>query len=205
LSDALQNLSWQVQLTLAGGYLAYVIAYTGIRSHHTPIDTAFLSFVFGLPVAATLWACQALNKVIFVSLLAVVMGCLIALIWRKYVRSVVRATLHRWDISWSTDDPTTIATLSDNAKFGMTAFAVQLKDETWLECKNPHEFEGAPFNPVIIGKDGSVALYVTHKELKGQPEEAIPSVRDEQFGDKITYIPASEIRQIVIRHRALNS
>jgi hypothetical protein len=48
MSVDLLALPWQVQLTLASGYAAYALAYSGIRAHHQTIDVAFATLVFGL-------------------------------------------------------------------------------------------------------------------------------------------------------------
>ena len=43
-----------IQIALAGGYLAYLVAYAGIRQHHTTADATFRSIVFGLAASAVL-------------------------------------------------------------------------------------------------------------------------------------------------------
>ena len=41
------ELSWQTQVVIVGGYLAYVVAYSGRRSTHKTIDTIAIILCFG--------------------------------------------------------------------------------------------------------------------------------------------------------------
>jgi len=109
--------------------------------------------------------------------------------------------MHRFNVTWSNDDPAALITLSNNSRYPLTQFAVQLDDDTWLRCDDTSKFLGAPFSPVIIGPSGDVAFYLTHEEMKGAEPKELKSVRDPNYGDRITYIPAHRIRRITFRHK----
>jgi hypothetical protein len=110
--------------------------------------------------------------------------------------------LRKFNITWSDDDPSALATLTGNAKFGVTQIAVRLDDDTWLRCDDLRQFEHAPFAPYVLGPSGDVALYLTHEETPDGKLKPQSTVCDPDYGDRITYVPASRIKQIVIRHVA---
>lgn len=192
-------LPWQIQLTLASGYIAYTIGYVGIRHHHKATDVTFLTLAFGLISTVCLAALSRENPVV-AGTIAFVSACAGAALWRKFGRVLVWKSLHRFNISWSNDDPSAIATLSHDTIHRMSQFAVELTDGTWLYCDDPGQFANAPFPAVTMGPNGDLALYVTHKEPVGGERAPVLGVRDSHHGDKITYVPASGIRQFVIRH-----
>ena len=47
-AEDLLKLLWDLQVPLAGGYAAYVLAYTGLRDRQKTVDVAFISLVFSL-------------------------------------------------------------------------------------------------------------------------------------------------------------
>lgn len=199
MPELTQNLPWQIQTSLVCGYAAYLVAYMGIRFSHSAVDTFFVSLAFGLVATAMLWLARGMDPV-YAVVIAFLVTLTAGILWRKLFRDVFHAALQAMNITWSNDDPSALATLSANSKHRMSQFAVQLNDGTWLYCENPKQFSDAPFKPVILGPTGDVAMYVTHKEPPGHDREEISRVRDQHYGDKITYLPAASIRQFIIRH-----
>lgn len=196
----LATLPWQIQLTLASGYAAYLIAYIGIRSAHTSVDTFFVSLAFGLVTTGSMWIMRGIDPIYSVPA-AFLTTVAIAILWRSFFRTWLHAALYRANVSWSNDDPSALATLSANSRARISQAGVQLDDGTWLTCAEADIFRNSPFPPVTIGPNGDVALYLTHEELPGQMKTELTTVRDEQWGDRITYIPASRIRRITLRHK----
>ena len=193
------KLPWEIQVALASGYASYALAYTGLRNRQRTIDIAFLSLVFSVPATMIFGVLASKSPAITVPL-AFVAAFAVALIWRKFLRPLMFPVLRKLNITWADDDPSALATLSGNSKFGVTQIAVMLDDGTWLRCDDVRKFEHAPFWPYILGPNGDVALYLTHEEPAGGEAKALSTVRDPYYGDRITYVPASRIKQIAIRH-----
>jgi hypothetical protein len=193
------KLPWEIQTALASGYAAYVLAYTGLRDRQRTIDVAFLSLVFSVPATIMFGLLPKWSPFVLIPL-AFVVASATAIIWRRFIRPHVFPILRKFDVTWSDDDPSALATLSGGTKFAVTQIAVHLDDGTWLRCDNVNKFDGAPFWPYILGPSGDVALYLTHEEPAGGEARELTTNRDSYYGDLITYIPASRIKQITIRH-----
>jgi len=54
MDEKFLSMPWEIQVALGSGYLAYALAYLGIRDHHKPIDTAFRAIAFGLCATSVL-------------------------------------------------------------------------------------------------------------------------------------------------------
>jgi len=193
------KLPWEIQVALASGYAAYALAYTGLRDRQRTIDIAFLSLVFSVPATMIFGEMASKSPMITIPL-AFIAAFGVALIWRRFLRPLVFPILQKFDITWANDDPSALATLSGNSKFGVTQIAVLLDDGTWLRCDDVRKFERAPYWPYVLGPNGDVALYLTHEETAGGEAKVLSTVRDPNYGDRITYVPASRIREITIRH-----
>jgi hypothetical protein len=193
------KLPWEIQVALASGYAAYALAYTGLRERQRTIDIAFLSLVFSVPATMVFGVLASRSPIISIPI-AFVGAFAVALIWRKFLRPLMFPILRQFNVTWADDDPSALATLCGNAKFGVTQIAVLLDDGTWLRCDDVQKFEHAPFWPYVLGPNGDVALYLTHEESAGGEAKALSTVRDPHYGDRITYVPASRIREITIRH-----
>lgn len=201
MTPEILNLPWQIQVSLAAGYAGYVIAYTGIREGHKTIDTAFITLCFGVIATGILSLTPEVMPIV-AGTGAFASSCIAALIWRKFGRDILRTGLRSSSVSWSNDDPSALATLMANSRHRLTQVAVLLDDGTWLRCDNTMQFMNAPFGPVVIGPNGDIALYLTHEEVSGSEARELTSVRNEYYGDRITYIPSARIRQITFRHKA---
>jgi hypothetical protein len=204
LNEDLLDLPWQIQVSLASGYAAYLLGYRGIRFGHSAVDTTFITLIFGLVATAiiallNIWH-PSINPVVS-GAVAFLGACVVALLWRRIFRQWLHRFLRAAKISYTDDDPSALATISANNKFGPTQIAVQLDNGTWLRCDYAAKFNESPFGPFVLGPNGDIALYLTHEELEGQPAKELQSVKDKDWGDRITYVPASRIRQITLRHK----
>jgi hypothetical protein len=203
MTPTILTLSWQIQTALASGYAAYLLGYMGIRWAHKTIDTAFCTLVFSLVASAVLFIMQHQHPIIAAAS-AFLATCLAAVLWRRLIRKWLFWALRKCDVTWSNDDPSALDTLSSNARFRITQVSVELDDGTWLESRDASQFSDAPFNPVILGPNGDIALYLTHETRKGETARQLTSVRNSYYGDRITYIPAQRVRQITIRHKKIS-
>jgi hypothetical protein len=202
-TEDLLKLPWDVQLPLASGYAAYVLAYTGLRDRQKTVDIAFISLVFSLIATAVLYvATQNSVSAIKASVAAFVITVLCGVAWRKWGRPLVGWALRQFDVAWSNDDPSALATISGSTKFFVTTVAVHLDDGTWMSCEDASAFNESPFGPYILGPNGDIAFYVT--DISPVQGDARPqtTVRNASYGDRITYLPASRIKAITIRHLA---
>lgn len=200
MTPELFNLPWHIQLTLAGGYAAYLLCYVGIRAPHTSVDTIFSSLLFGPIVAGAHFLLISHTDEVAASASAFVAACLVGVLWRKVGRPLLKWILRATNVSWVDEDPSALASIMANNKYPMTQVGVQLDDGTWLRCDELWRFADAPFGPCKIGPNGDIALYLTHEQPIEGPEVELQSVRDEICGDRISYIPASKIKIINFRH-----
>jgi hypothetical protein len=200
-AEDLLKLPWDLQVPLASGYAAYVLAYTGLRDRQKTVDVAFISLVFSLVTTGVL-ALAAKRGVdpVKASLLAFGVTVFSGALWRKLGRPFVAWALRAANIAWSNDDPSALASLSENTKCYVTQVAVLLDDDSWLSCQSAAEFSRSPFGPFQLGPNGDIALYVTDISSADGVDKPQLTLRDPAYGDRITYVPAARIKQITVRY-----
>lgn len=188
-----------IQIALAGGYLAYLVAYAGIRQHHNATDAAFRSLVFSLAASAVLVSKPFMPYVNEAVAMAAALALGIA--WRWLGMGGAQGALRWAHITWADDVPSawvTITALRTNAR--PSQIAVDIEGGRVLLCEDTRLFEGAPFAPCVFGLDGSIALYVTAEMRPDGTWVKKTDIRHPIVGDKLTYIPASAIKRVEIRH-----
>jgi hypothetical protein len=199
MSTDILNQPWQIQAALACGYLAYMVSYTGIRVHHRAIEIAFISLVFSLGATLAIFLLSSRGPVW--SVIGALVVCVSAgIAWRALGRDWYRQLMRVTDLSWSDDDPSALATIVGNSQHPVTQVAVLLDDGTWLRCDDTRRFDDAPYAPCLIGPNGDVALYLTHEEADGCAPKEMTTVIDPNYGTRLTYIPATRIRRLTVRH-----
>jgi hypothetical protein len=203
MNPELLSLPWAVQVALASGYAAYILAYTGLREHHRALDTTFTALVFSLVATAVIAIMRDSFAPIVTGASAFAASVAVGLVWRKWGRPALRWSIRKPDLSWSDDAPSALASLTSNNQYLVSQVAVLLDDGTWPRCDETGRFNDAPFGPCLFGPQGDVALYLTHEEPAGSSEKVLSTVRDAYWGDRITYVPAGRIRQITIRHQRI--
>lgn len=191
-------LSWKVQVALASGYAAYILAYRGIRSHHSAQDTLFLTLVFSMIASAEMWFARTVTPVIAGSMAFGLSVCA-GILWRRRGRDMLTYILREPNTTWSDDTPSAWARLQENREFPVSQLSVLLKDGTWLKCDETALFNEAPYAPCILGSSGDVLMYLTSTKAKEADDKLQPTVLDPVFGARLTYIPAAEIARINIR------
>lgn len=200
MTGDLLKLPWEIQVALASGYAAYVVAYTGLRSRHQTIDVLLITLVFSLIASLALWLLSGSGE-LWRGLAALGGSLTSGLVWRRWGRSLAPKLLRALNATWADDAPSALATLSDNTTNPITQVAVLLDDGTWLECRDASKFADAPHGPCVIGPNGDIALYLTHEETPAGETKELKNVRDAIFGDRITYVPASRIKRITLRYQ----
>lgn len=200
MNDTLLNLPWVIQLSLVSGYAAYVLSYFGIRAKHSATDIIFITLSFGLIASGICFFFKINDHVFPVSLLAFIVTCAVGVMWRKYIRDFIRNRVRDADVSWSDDDPSALTSIAYDSQYKLSQLSVETDDGKTFLCNSALEFVRSPFGPCRIGVDGDIAMYVTHIRNGDEPPEEQPTVKDAEYGDRITYIPASKIKRVSFRH-----
>lgn len=202
-------LSWTVQIALASGYAAYIIAYRGIRSHHSTQDTVFCVLIFSLLASGTLWLLRDRSPVLG-AILAFTWCIVAAAIWRSLGAPAANWALRKLKITWADDTPSAWARLQENRSIRVSQIAVWLNDGSRLICEDVSLFTGLPYAPYVLGTNGDVLLYVTHVRPKQSDDSNAerpaskpqPTLLDPTFGALVTYVPVAKIERVTIRHEA---
>ena len=203
MSAELISLPWQVQVALASGYAGYMAAYAGMRSDRQTVEITFLSLLFGLFATAILGLLSHRIGQVAAGLVGFFGAVAVGLAWRKWGRDFWWGMLRAFRVSHSNDDPNAIAVLGSKTHCVVTQCAVQLDDNSWLFCDYTGDFRGAVHAPVTIGTNADVALYVTSvKDPEGNLRR-LADVRNAEYGDRLTYVPAARVRRLSLRYRPL--
>jgi hypothetical protein len=190
-----------IQLALASGYAGYLIAYRGIREHHKTVDTAFLSLVFSLAATGIAWSIRdALWP--WVIVLTFTGTIMTAVLWRTVGIDLFAWIARASDLSWADDTPSSWAAQMANSRYCISQVAVLLDDDTWLHCDDTRPFADLPFGPCRLGTNGDLSLYLTRVTKKGE-EPRDQTVVDPDLGARLTYVPASRIKRVSLRHQPL--
>jgi hypothetical protein len=188
-----------LQITLGGGYLAYLVAYAGLRERHTATDAIFRTIAFGLVASAILTWFDP--KHYWVPIAAVIATVSTGAFWRWRGMDWSRAALRRSDISWTDDIPTAWLTVTATRTTEKLAqIAVDIEGGRTLMCDDTRRFADAPFGPCVFGLGGDVAMYVT-AELRSdgtwlEHGEDLHTIQ----GANLTYLPASAIKRVELRY-----
>jgi hypothetical protein len=189
-----------IQIALAGGYLAYLVAYAGIRQHHTTADATFRSIVFGLAASAVLlWKPFAP----YVNEIAAVLAALACgMAWRWIGMQSAQGALRWTGISWADDVPTAWLTITAiRTDVRPSQIAVDIDGGRTLFCDDTRPFADAPYGPCVYGLDGGIAFYVT-SELRADGEWIEHADVRNLDGCRLTYVPAAAIKRVEIRNWA---
>jgi hypothetical protein len=193
------NLPWEIHLALGSGYAAYMLAYFGIRDHHKAIDTTFRAIAFGF--CATIVLLIVPEHFVWLRIFSAIAAALAAgLLWRYWFSDFLYKILRKSNFSWSDETPSAWSKITQhNSKVYFSQIKIELNDGSFLFCNDTKLFNDAPHGPCILGPNGDIALYVTHKSDAASEINFVDNVRDENYGDEITYISADKIKKISFR------
>lgn len=202
--DQLVNLPWQTQIVIVGGYVGYVVAYTGRRASHKVLDIAAISLCFGgIGLLAMHFTLQKIlpgnewQKVI-AGFSAVIAPLIAGVLWRARLRHICQWIIRK--ISGSEEDglPTAWDTITQEQGLIYSQINIRLKDGKKLESYLLEDLNKLPNGPCALGGDGSIALYVTHIQEPGEDRREARNMIDGD-GARITYIPADQIAEVDFR------
>jgi hypothetical protein len=193
--------TWQLQVALGSGYTAYMIAYTGIRTHHKTIETTFRALAFGLVATSAMLTTPTDRKALTI-VMAFGATVIAGLIWRRLGMRAWAWLLRILDISWADDTPSAWIRLNHDQTCHITQISVLTTDGTVHKCDDAERCGQFPMGPCIFGTNGDVLMYVTHRKKPGD-ETDIPTVglEDAHWGARATYLPAEKIERIDIRQK----
>lgn len=194
----LASLPWQLQLVIASGYCAYLLAYVGIRRAHKPTDVVFASITFGVVAWFTLTMTGRLVLPVQ-ALLAFSSALLAGFVWRRFLRLSLRRLLRKLNYSWSDETRSAWECLLENSRFAPTQLTVELVDGRQLICTRTGDFYHLPFGPFVLGDEGDVLIYVDEEEGPDGEITLRKTVVDDQWGANITHVPAAQIRALHLR------
>lgn len=201
----LAGLPWGLQIVLGCGYVAYLLAYVGIRHHHKPVDAVFLTIAFGLPALLALSFTQK-NSVAVQIVSAMIAAAMPAIIWRALGRHVLRWIFRKLRYSYADDTLSAWDHLNEDNRHFPTQLTVETADGFQHHCTNASLCRDLPFGPFVLGTNGDVLMYVDQSEGPTASERDVKQgVIDNVHGHYITYFPASQIRRIGIRYAPATS
>lgn len=194
----LVKLSFAVQLALAAGYISYLIAYAGIRQHHTAPDAVLKSFAFGVIASAIMT--YGYQNTVWTPVVAFLSTIAAGVCWRWFGMNLWSHTLRKSGVSWSDDIPTAwLSITATRTDYSPTQIAVELNDGRVLFCEDTRSFADAHQGPVVFGLLGDVAMYVTAERRPDESWDEKTDVRHLE-GDLLTYVPAAQIKRVEIRY-----
>lgn len=198
MGPELLSLPIAFQIALGSGYLAYLLAYSGIRQHHSAADATFRSLAFGLASSAVLYFTPLRWWSIALAILAPLP---LAAFWRWRGMFWARALFRKVDVSWADDLPSAwLSIVAERTDARPSQIAIDLDNGRTLLCDDTRLFSDAPYGPCVLGLDGSVALYVTSERRENGEWFDHEDVRHPVEGDRLTYVPASAIKRVEMRY-----
>ncbi len=213
--EKLLQLPYQTLAILVAGYLSYRLAYTGRDTTHRTLDTLAIALVFAFVAQGATAALLILYNRLFpiptsgelplsagygASVVGITVALSIAAIWRRVSVSAVPEILRSAGISSADRNTAAWETVINREDSGPSQITVVKKDGTCVQCERLDDFNKAPFGPMILGQDGSVAMYVTDHRVSGSDEWEKIDPTHGDWGPEITIIPAGEISEVRIRH-----
>lgn len=184
---------------LAGGYLAYRLAYTGRDMAHKTVDVIMITSAFGFVTQLGFLSLSAVvENATISSLFGIVVALLFAVFWRRFGQTWARKVLRVGRVSLADGQNSAWDTMMVQEGHKAASLVVKKRDGTILLCGKLHDFRKDPHGPCVFGADGSIAMYVTDFRLPDEEEYIKNDLRTEDGAVVITYIPADEISEIRI-------
>lgn len=200
LVSLFQNLSILpvgIVTALASGFMAYYTGYAGLRRGHSSQDALFISIVFGLAALVVYQEMQVLPSTWRI-VIAFAVTITLSVVWRKWLRTGWNSFM-RW-LGVHRDDGVYGAwdVIADK-DLAVGQISVHTKDGRILYLDNRLKYENEPWQGIYLGSDGSISMIVEREELPDGTIEERKEIISEEWGARLTYIPASEICRVNIR------
>ena len=201
-SQDLLKLPFDIQLTLAMGYVGYRVFSSGLDKKHKSHDSVFQILLFGLPAYASIYFVPdhlGMWRETAQILLALFITLLLSLVVRRTLPSA-RKIFQTMKITSENYYPSTWTSLIYNEGYEYNLIAILLQDGTWLESDLREIPKDVPHYPCDFDAEGNIAIYVTEKTDPGGNVKIsdVRNICSSDAGAGITYIPASEIRRVLL-------
>lgn len=199
MPSELFNLSLALQIAIASGYLAYVIAYAGIRQHHTTADALLKSFAFGVIATATFTFNDQMG--VATPLVAFVLPLGAGALWRWLGMKAWARLIRNSGINWADDIPTAwLSVTAMGTDSAPSQICVETIEGRLLLCDDTRVFKDAHQGPATFGLSGDVAFYVTAECRPNGEWIDKEDVDHSGYGGLLTYLPASQIKRVELRY-----
>lgn len=201
----LANLPWNLQIVLGSGYLSYMLAYYGLRHGHKTMDAVSITIVFGLIALVALTSVPSVIWPVRIAI-AVSASLVSAIAWRSFGRTALRELLRFLHYSWADDTNSAWEHLLEYNASEPMQLTVETNDGWQFFCTDTSKLKGLALTPFVLGTSGDVLMYADHTQSP-ESEEASPKLDtfNDQYGSNITYLPASQIKRVVVRYLPISS
>ena len=211
------NLSLSTQFSLAVGYLAYIIAYPGVRHRQNARDAIFTILTFSSTTIVIATVLDAITSYIGIESAGSAFGNHLfkfSYFFFSAIAILLLACLLRWRrraISWDDDIASAwLALLNEvgRPKTQVGQCFVQLVNGRVLCLKDRRNFDEEIWEGLYLSPDGAVIMAVEEEEpaleTKLEKTDIRENVIDSEWGTLLTYVPAERIERVEIRIKQTN-
>jgi hypothetical protein len=199
MTNEFLKLPLEIQVALAGGYLAYTVAYGGYGTKSTATEVAFRSLAFGLIsvlafrqtvlCGAGTWAAATV---------AITSAVLTGALWRRWIRRLVWRFLAWTGVSREDGIPTAWSAIIQSPNIYVTQLTVRTTDGRVL-FHDRSCYDKALHDGLYLGSDGSIMMVICSETLADGTKRQSEDITSDGWGTRLTYIPANQIAQVNLR------
>jgi len=198
---ALLDLPFTTLVPIALGFLCYILAFSGRNGHHSSAHTVLITVVF----AAIVRSAVSLFPPAVTPVAGLAIGAMLAFSaaagWRWFLADWTKSLLRTLRL-WSSDSQSTaLQSVLATDKGRLTELCVWTNTGQAFMSEYLDRFKDLPKGHSWIGPDGSVALYVTAVLDPVTKEWVEEMPLDENWGARLTIIPANQVARIQARYR----
>ncbi len=214
----LLELSWKSQIVLVGGYLSYVVAYSGRRGSHGPTDILGIILCFGgiglifvelFESAVRIFTTNSdslsepsrvVDGAYWIGAVSLLVPLLCAVAWRGFLNEWIWRKIK--EITGDHEDglPSAWLTIVQQKGLEYAQLVVTLKSGVVYESYPLGDFNGYPNGPCVFGPDGGIGMYVTYITNANDQGRPVDNILDAD-GCRMTFIPSSEIAEVDFRRK----
>lgn len=199
MTDGFLTLPLEVQVALGGGYLAYAVAFAGIRKSESAAEMAFRSLAFGLAALLALRFFLANGWPTSVSVGAALCSAVfLGAFWRRWGKKYTWKILRALKISGEDGMPDAWTATIQTPGLNITQLTVHTTDGRQLQHDRA-AYKNALHDGLYLGSDGGIILVVSEEEYPDGHVEKREGIEVEDWGTRLTYIPPSQIKRVDIR------